>query len=372
MEAKTSHKVLAHRIKSLFRPSSAESPQATEAADAESDVERPVQSHVDPTPPSPPPSLPSRLETLPSELGAHILASLTRLSDLKAAVHASPILYKQYRENRKSVLYNVLRQALGDKAFVDAYAVQTSAPLELPPYLPAFLAVQSHMSTHQQYSSAPSTVFDECAVEELIGMAAFYISTISPLLKRIPEKLLRNLDRSLKLEGGLRSVERLRIARALYRFQLWCNLYGTGDGAACRDQTVDHFDMLVYFFEVFPAWEIEEISCIHAFFMDMYDRIFVDIRWDLHKDSIRFVDFPRGETPVGSVDLSHGLVDDGGEFCAPHSSLGIGHADSICRTSQRIIERGHLPWPGVSPPDHEDDRPCGTGIGDARHDTNRS
>jgi hypothetical protein len=152
-------------------------------------------------------------------------------------------------------------------------------------------------------------------VEELVGIAAFYSFTIQRLLALVPDRLLRNLDRSLTVDdlGRLSLVERTRLIRALYRFQLWCNLYGTREGAACRDFTVDHYDMLVYFFEVFRPWEIEEISCIHALFVDRYDLVFADIRWDLHEHSIRFADPPPHETPNAPADLGHGPGDDAGE-----------------------------------------------------------
>jgi hypothetical protein len=39
----------------------------------------------------------------------------------------------------------------------------------------------------------------------------------------------------------------MRFVRALDRFQLWCNLYGTREGGtACRDVTVDQYDTLAY------------------------------------------------------------------------------------------------------------------------------
>jgi hypothetical protein len=118
---------------------------------------RHVENHIEQPPLEIPPlAAPSRLETLPSELGSQILASLCHLDDLKAAVHASPVLYSQYRENRKTVLYNVLQTTLGNRILVDAYAVQTSAPLKHRLPMPAFLAVQLHMMRYQEHCSNPS------------------------------------------------------------------------------------------------------------------------------------------------------------------------------------------------------------------------
>ncbi len=246
----------------------------------------------------------ANLESLPPELRCQILSSLPTLDDLKSAVYASPVLYQQYRQDRKPILDSVLRRTLGDKVVVDAYAVQKSAPMERPPYLAADLAIQVFMMEYQEYYTNPSVVSGACAVGDLIGMAAFYSSTIQPLLQRVPAMLLRNLDRSLQ-PGPLSKTEQARILRALYRFQLWCNLHGTSDIAAARDRAVDPVDMLKYFFEVFEPWETEEISCIHELFLDLYDRIFAKIRWDFDRHSIRFVNSPLGDKPDGSIDLGH-------------------------------------------------------------------
>lgn len=305
MKGEEELKGLVHRIKTLIRRSSLTKRQQPQRRTGSSVPSPNLQTlHTTPS---------SRLECLPAELRCQILSSFSNLDDLKSTAHASPVLYQQYRADRKIILDSVLRQTLGDKVFVDAYAVQKSLPLEGPAELPVNLGVQFFMMEYQKHYSGPSLISSECTVEDLIGMAAFYTSTIKPLLVSIPAMLLRNLNRSLQL-GSLSSTERTRITRALYRFQMWCNLYGTSDIAAARDWPLDPFDMLMYFFEIFHPWEIEEISCIHTFFMEMYDRIFVDIRWDLDSSSIRFLDSAGNSSLGGPVDLSWG-DDDGGECC---------------------------------------------------------
>ncbi|KAK3295339.1 uncharacterized protein B0H64DRAFT_459470 [Chaetomium fimeti] len=232
---------------------------------------------------------PSRLESLPAELRTLLLSSLASLNDLKAATHASPVLYHQYRADRKQILGRVLRCTLGEKVFVDAYAVQKSTRLEYPPYLAAHLTAQAFMDTYQEHRAQPSIIAGECAAADVMGMATFYWSTVGPLMQKIPQKLLHNLDPSLQL-GHLSRVEEERILRALYRFEMWCNLYGTKPGAAAGSQSVQPIEMLMYFFQVFEPWEIEEISCIHALLMDMYDHIFVDLKLPLHHLPNRLID----------------------------------------------------------------------------------
>ncbi|KAH6838509.1 hypothetical protein B0I37DRAFT_387065 [Chaetomium sp. MPI-CAGE-AT-0009] len=224
----------------------------------------------------------SRLESLPTELRSHILSSLASLDDLKATAHASPIFYHQYRADRKQILDCILRSTLGDRVFVDAYAVQKSVRLEHPPHLTPSLAARTFMDTYQKHRSQPSTIASECTAADIVGMATFYWSTVGPLMQEIPQRLLHNLDPSLQI-GHLSGVERERLLRALYRFQMWCNLYGTDPGAVAGSRSVQPIEMLMHFFRVFEPWEIEEISCIHALFMDMYDHIFVHLKLLLHQ-----------------------------------------------------------------------------------------
>ncbi|KAK4032031.1 hypothetical protein C8A01DRAFT_20840 [Parachaetomium inaequale] len=253
-------------------------PESIHGVEVESHCESTEQVEVESHPETPPllPQ-PSRLEILPAELRSQVLSSLTSPDDLWATIHASPVLYQQYRADRKNILRHVMRNTLGDRVLVDAYAVLKTSPLERPPDLVVDLAVRQFIETYQNQSSQSLSMSSKYTMADLLSMAAFYSSTIGPLMEKIPEKLLHDLNSSLQL-GHLTAVERTRIIRALYRFQLWCNLYGDRDGAVPGDEPDDGLDMLVDFFEVFEPWEVEELSCIHLFFVHMYGWVIVDLR----------------------------------------------------------------------------------------------
>lgn len=268
MKIKSRRKAVSRTAKALFC-SSFRRPSWTTSKTKATD-------HISPT------TEPSRLESLPAELRSQILSSLASLDDLKAAVQASPVLYQQYRADRKPILDRVLRTTLGEHVFVDAFAAQKSARFEPPPYLAAHLAAQLFMHTYQEHRAQPSLVANECTNTDVVGMASFYWSTVVPLMQEIPQRLLHHLDPSLQ-PCGLSGVERERLLRALYRFQMWCNLYGTRPGAAAGSKSVHPIEVLMYFFQVFEPWEIEEISCIHTLLMDMYDHIFVGLKLHFHE-----------------------------------------------------------------------------------------
>lgn len=99
--------------------------------------------------------------------------------------------------------------------------------------------------------------------------------------------------------------------RALYRFQLCCNLFGQGrHGTPGRPRlSFRSVDVLDKFICIFEPWQIEEIACIHAFAEKMYDQVFRDIAWDVDENSPKF-DGQRPPTPDGTFDLGNSC-----QFC---------------------------------------------------------
>lgn len=107
----------------------------------------------------------------------------------------------------------------------------------------------------------------------------------------------------------LSEVEETRLLRALYRFQLCCNLFGVGRLRASGEfrlswQRFQPVDILKLFICLFEPWEVEEIACIYAFASEKYDRVFEDIRWDVHEQNPKF-EGQRPPTPDGAFDFDN-------------------------------------------------------------------
>lgn len=98
----------------------------------------------------------------------------------------------------------------------------------------------------------------------------------------------------------------MRIFRALYRFQLFCNLFGTGRYLSPRQLRLifDAVDILDLFICVFEPWEVEEIFCVYAFAKFKYNKVFNDISWDVDEKNPKF-DGQRPPTPEGAFDLGN-------------------------------------------------------------------
>jgi hypothetical protein len=148
-------------------------------------------------------------------------------------------------------------------------------------------------------------------------MVVFLSSIIKPLARHYTGWALSNLAN--ETEGSqshelLSGTEEMRLMRALYRFQLCCNLFGKGLHKGPRQSRLDFdsIDILKIFFCIFEPWEVEEIACIYTFAKEKYDQIFRDIRWDVHQENPKFKDQRRPPTPDGAFDL-----DSSCQFCLP-------------------------------------------------------
>ena len=274
---------------------------------------QPGQAQNTPAPPSSTAAsnTPITLESLPAELRHNILSLVLDIEDLKALVLASPVFHKQYLLDRKAFLRRALKATLGN-ALVDAYAVHTSALLhEQQPgdalYKLEGTTVRLFMDNYVALRSvSPDQLLAEVSITEddLATIASFYCSLTRPLVEQCATLFLRYLDASLRV-GSLSRTERARLLRALYRFQLYCNLFGVGPRGYCERPPLPISETLPFFFCVFRPWEIEEIHCIYVMIRGKYEAVFDAIRSDVARDNPRFDGWRRPDTPPGSFDLAN-------------------------------------------------------------------
>jgi hypothetical protein len=88
-------------------------------------------------------------------------------------------------------------------------------------------------------------------------------------------------------------MEKLRLTRAIYRFQLLCQVADPADTAllSSREETVRAF------LDLLEPWEIEELFSFYQFAQDVYDRALKDIRWHLQPHNPKFEDQRQPPTP---------------------------------------------------------------------------
>ncbi|RDL30361.1 uncharacterized protein BP5553_10239 [Venustampulla echinocandica] len=223
------------------------------------------------------PQLNATLENLPPEIRRQLL-SVLGLEELSALVHASSTFHQQYLLDRKSLLCKCLATTLRS-ATVDACAVYRSSLASFLDARTGETVTQFLKSYQNRRSSTQYSILNEGLTEdEVVGMIAFHSSIIKALARHYTDWALINLATETKdsqSHGLLSRTEETRLLRALYRFQLCCNLFGTGR----------HGILL----------EPGKVK---------YNQIFDDIRWDVHEENPKF-DGQRPPTPDGAFDLDN-------------------------------------------------------------------
>ncbi|KAM0552658.1 hypothetical protein ACHAPJ_007755 [Fusarium lateritium] len=123
-------------------------------------------------------------------------------------------------------------------------------------------------------------------------MVSHYVSWAQSNLKNLC--VLEHLSQS----------ETRRIIRGLYRFQLFCNLFGSGCGDS--GSRLIPAERLGLFLGRYEPWEIEEVLCINTFADVKYQRVFDEVKWDFHPENPRF-DIQRRDihTPEGAFHLDN-------------------------------------------------------------------
>ena len=214
------------------------------------------------------------LETLPPEIRRQILFMTADLEDLRALVLASPIFYQQYLLDRKPLLSAALITELESPILLaDAYAVQTSSSLYPPGVLkPDPVLTRRFLGGYSaQRATTSSALLQQASETDLAAMVNFYRCLVRPLVTECAARFLSNHNASPEL-GVVSKTERLRLSRALYRFQLYCNLFGPGLPGGRLRVGVYEVEVQIRFFGLFESWEVEEIDCLnHLFLHDRTD-----------------------------------------------------------------------------------------------------
>ncbi|EIT82871.1 hypothetical protein AO1008_10942 [Aspergillus oryzae 100-8] len=236
------------------------------------------------------------VEDLPPEVRHHLL-SMLELETLW-----------QYLSARRRLLCSGLETTLRS-ATSDACAVYQSRLVDFSHSRTKEKVNMFLQSYQDQRDTSLHSVPSEMAnVDELVDVAAFYFSIVKPLAQYYTRWTLGNLaietDKP-RSDEPLSKMEETRLIRALYRFQLCCNLFGMG----LHKSSFDSVEIGTIFLDLFEPWEVEEISCIYTFAKERYNQIFNDIRWNVHEENPKF-EGQRPPTPEGAFDLDNSWIRD--------------------------------------------------------------
>jgi hypothetical protein len=227
------------------------------------------------------------IENFPSEIRI-LLLSVMDLEALRCIVRASSVYHQQYLLYREHLLRRCLEITLGSLS-LGAFAVQKSSSKtfsETRTIDKVALLLDSHKASSTHYLIPR----EESSLDDLIKMANFHRLVIRPLVQHYTDWALRNIVEDAevlqieydlsKIEEPSSKAEELRVMRSLYRFELFCSLFGLGPHKL--DLELDSLDICMLVAASFEPWELKEISCIHTFTMSQYRNIFDSIIGGTH------------------------------------------------------------------------------------------
>lgn len=229
-------------------------------------------------------SSPRCIESLPVEIQRHIMLCLPTLGALGAFIRASPIFHSLFQSEPKTYIATCLINILGS-TFVDASTAR-AAIQDTFQHLRCVAMKEGHESRivwpflegyreNVQQLSCKRWI-RSISLPEAVEMAMFQTSTVEPLVEEYASWALANLGTSVKATD-LSRAERIRIQRAMYRFQIVCDVFGNKlKGGNLSNQRPRHLGCL-RFLSGYEPWEIEEILCINAFFQEQYENRLLEV-----------------------------------------------------------------------------------------------
>ncbi|KAG5804476.1 hypothetical protein H9Q74_001855 [Fusarium xylarioides] len=253
----------------------------------------------------------SGIERLPFEIRNEILLAVDSIADLSSLVHASPTFHQQYCLDRAFWLWHCLKQELGN-VLIDAYNVDTYNT-------PEFQSTRTRQKTllyvedYKQQRSDGTESLSQPSEDDVVRIASFHTSVVRYLMQQYASWTRANLE-GLNEPKQLSRTEERRILRGLYRFQLFCGLFGPACGGAYffdEDGLLNSERRLQLLFDLYEPWEIEEILCINVFVHAKYRTFFEQVEWDLNPDNPSFDDKRTGpHTPPGAFHLANSMFGD--------------------------------------------------------------
>lgn len=219
------------------------------------------------------------VEKLPPEVRHELLTTLD-LSSLRNMVHASPVCYRQYVLERRSILSLCLERTLR-KTVLDAYWVyQTARSSKFPSITSDETVSNFHQAYMRQQASGSYSILRKSVTENLaVGIAAFHYSTVEPIMQLYIQHTLecfaKETGRVVNQEP-LSQVEQARLIRGLYRFQLCCNLFTMANfpESSTLSRNGQSMRILTDYISLLEPWQIEEMACIYSFASDRFERLF--------------------------------------------------------------------------------------------------
>jgi len=248
------------------------------------------------------------LEGMVADILFVMLANAPSVKTLWRLIRASSRMYSVFRSHRELILATVIHREIGPKILCDAQAALDSSRFSTRGLLKdeaiTWIAKYQAEMNKKCLLSAISWESDSlplCIIHRDVKFFAdLFVRERLPILNRGLEKgnSVSINDQECYLEE-LPTTEKTRLYRGIYRYAIYGNLYYHQQNRP-RKQTLlvaQAQDQSHSFLRLFPAWQVEELSCINDFIEDkilrkwkeaedyVYETLKADPpSWDLERD----------------------------------------------------------------------------------------
>lgn len=196
---------------------------------------------------------PSPIGGLPVELVRMILSAMTDVVSLRAAVLSCPQFYRSFLHSEKSIARLVLLRQIDACVLPEAMAAVLTAASRLSESQPPF----ANFVNQDLYQRPVPPKALSMRMAFLLGR--FHVC-VDGMAKKFAMAALA--ERPLnQTTSTVTCQERCRIERALYRFEIYCNLFRNSS----KMQSLSYDMKRKYFFARFAPWENEQLGCIYDF-----------------------------------------------------------------------------------------------------------
>lgn len=197
----------------------------------------------------------SYLESLSIELKQKILSGIANIISLRAAALSCPALYSAFLSAETHIVTHVLFNEVDFGVLPEAIIAQEA--LRQEPCTEKL--VQEFIARHLHERHLPPKRWSLC---DAIRIAKLHACVSELALQFIAVVTTKS---SIIESRSVTRAEICRIERALYQFELFCNLFrGFEDSDYSLLKRL--FDT---FFDKFSPWEIEQLACVHDYLVQI-------------------------------------------------------------------------------------------------------
>lgn len=200
---------------------------------------------------------PSPIEKLSIELVRMVLSAIPDVASLREAALSCPLFYRAFFDAETAITTQVLLNQIDASVLPEATAASESSSLR--PHDPEPQSRQDIFdfvarNLRQRPTPPKSWLLGEAL---RLGRLHFHVDGLARMLARAA-LTQHPLNSTAAIPT---SQERWRIERALYRFEIYCNLFRESPQVASSV----YWEQKRLFFENFAPWENEQLGCVHDF-----------------------------------------------------------------------------------------------------------